>query len=72
MLRTAIRHPSAVDSIRAYLRCAEQARTGSHIIAYMWLMHRITSATASRTLWRLARRGEVTRLQRGLYQWGGQ
>lgn len=67
--RAAIRHTSAVESIRAYLRIADRVLRGSHIIGYMQLMHAIAPATTSRTLQQLVRRGEVARIQRSWYRW---
>jgi hypothetical protein len=69
-MKRTICHPSVVNAIRAYLALTEHVLTGARVIDYMRLMHNVTPATASRTLNYLARRGEVTRPRRGLYQWG--
>jgi hypothetical protein len=71
-MRTTIRHLSAADSLRAYLRGAGVVLTGARVIDYMQLMHNVTPATTSRALQRLVRRGEAVRPRRGLYQWSGQ
>jgi len=67
VLRTTIRHDGPRSSILAYLDGAQPTHAAK-LVAYLWLMHRVSPRAARGAIYRLLERGGIEHVQRGVYR----